>query len=153
MSHADLDLQWSTTVTNLKDLDTQIFAALANLTEGESFDAVASAEDNGAEAWRRLTVRFDSPTPPRAAATLRKLMRQQTLEALLPFIEKWEAQARLYQRMSGKCIEEEHKHMALQEMVPRDLAEHFSLKSERFLTHVSMRSVHHDVLAKQDRRH
>ena len=58
-----------------KQANLELYFALTEKTEGESFDIVHNvAEQNGGEAWRRLCVRFDSRTLGKQIHSTRKVI-------------------------------------------------------------------------------
>ena len=111
------------------EIDAQLFVVLSSLTDGETFDIVASAGGGcGYEGWRKLHKRWDPYTAGRARSLLRDILSppRSKLHELMGAIERLEDLTRRYcsrRDAQGKLhsLAEEIRMSSLEALLPEDL--------------------------------
>eukprot|EP00959_Pyramimonas_sp_CCMP1952_P449108 9404123-Pyramimonas_sp.AAC.1 len=90
----------------------QLRAVLAQLCEGEALDLVQATKDNdGFEAWRIVSRRFDPQAAERRRKILGALIHPRAVDAkeLNSHVAKWEERLRVYERRAGSTTQEDIK--------------------------------------------
>ena len=117
----------------------QWYLALVALTEDESQDIVLGAgPDHGAEAWRKLTKRWDPIVAGRNRALLKAIIGPERckLEELVGVWEKWEASIPRYERRKDESgnklrITGDFKMTAFESLLPPERENHLVLNKKR----------------------
>ena len=127
----------------IQEMNIQLFAVLQTLCQ---FTIVRSCgKNNGFEAWRRLTRRFDPSTGGRRRTMLRHILNPKCnkLEDLSNTVEQWEGQLRLYEsrkRSDGirHTLDNEIKIAVLEHLCPPELERHLQLTYQEVRSEVSL---------------
>ncbi len=97
-----------------------------------------NSNQDGLEAWRRLSRRWDPATGGRQRNLLREIINpgRKTLEELSGAIEKWEKLIARYERLKGTCgirkkVDDDIKMGALEAMCPASLETHLQMNRTR----------------------
>ena len=110
-----------------KDLNQQLYYVLTEKTEGEAFDLVRGVPlQNGAEAWRRLLVRFDARTIGKEMLLARRVVNPPKIKNhrdTAAHIEKWQECGRKLEQEYGCKVEPGLQKAILIEMLPATLME------------------------------
>jgi len=114
----------------------QLYALLVSITEGEAATIVEnSGEDNGLEAWRRLTKRFDPNNAGRKRAILDTILalprvKMNDLQNALENMKKLITQ---YETKHKKKLDDDIKQTVIRGIVPEHLRKHLEMNSSRFM--------------------
>jgi len=114
----------------------QLYALLVSITEGEAATIVENAgEDNGLEAWRRLTKRFDPNNAGRKRAILDTILalprvKMQELQNALENMKKLITQ---YETKHKKKLDDDIKQTVIRGIAPEHLRKHLEMNSSRFM--------------------
>ena len=129
-------------VPRLQEKSRELANALQMVTSKEPFTIVCNCQNNGFEAWRRLTRRYDPATASRKRAMLRAIIspQKQKLENLPAAIEEWADAVRTYDKRKDSMgrrttIADEIKMAALEAMLPQELEAHIQLNQSRFTSY------------------
>ena len=133
--------------TEFKNAVGQIYTALTQLTDGESFDLVRGAgPGNGLESWRKLHRRFDPATGGRKRNLLKSMLNpgRCTYSELGSGLEKWEDMVKRYESRKNdkgerEKLGEDIKMSTLESLVPEDLEKHLLMNQSRLKTYELMR--------------
>ncbi len=123
----EIELKYEPTVlTDLKPLIRELYALLANATEGEATVnyVQTTTEENGLEAWRKLTRRYGEVLPAHSAIDVQKLMnpRRARMEDIEEEITRWldlERQTKVQKQ--SNALPEDFRKEALLQMCPENL--------------------------------
>ena len=131
------------TTEQAKTFSRQMWLGLAQLVDQEALAILKNGDlENGLDAWRRLTKRYDPVTA--------GVMRLQYLRLVQPgvakdttqaavMIQQWETAVREFEQRTRKTIDEELKIAVLTEMMPGDLRQHLQLNARSILTYAVAR--------------
>ena len=129
-------------VPRLQEKSRELANALQMVTSKEPFTIVRNCQNNGFEAWRRLTRRYDPATASRKRTMLRAIIspQRQKLENLPQAIEEWADAVRTYEKRKDSTgrrttLADEIKMAALEAMLPQELESHIQLNQSRFSTY------------------
>ena len=129
-------------VPRLQEKSRELANALQMVTSKEPFTIVCNCQNNGFEAWRRLTRRYDPATASRKRTMLRAIFspQKQKLENLPAAIEEWADAVRTYEKRKDSMgrrttIADEIKMAALEAMLPQELEAHIQLNQSRFTSY------------------
>ncbi|CAE7515888.1 unnamed protein product [Symbiodinium natans] len=129
-------------VPRLQEKSRELANALQMVTSKEPFTIVCNCQNNGFEAWRRLTRRYDPATASRKRTMLRAIIspQKQKLENLPQAIEEWADAVRTYEKRKDSAgrrttLADEIKMAALEAMLPQELESHIQLNQSRFSTY------------------
>ncbi|CAE7344151.1 unnamed protein product [Symbiodinium natans] len=129
-------------VPRLQEKSRELANALQMVTSKEPFTIVCNCQNNGFEAWRRLTRRYDPATASRKRTMLRAIIspQKQKLENLPQAIEEWADAVRTYEKRKDSTgrrttLADEIKMAALEAMLPQELESHIQLNQSRFSTY------------------
>ena len=136
-------------VNEIQAMNTQLFAVLQTLCEGEAFSIIRSAGKNcGLEAWRRLVRRYDPSTGGRRRTMLRHILNPQKCQKLDDVSntdEVWEEQLRIYEsrkRSDGTrhSLDDEIKVSILEHLCPTEIERRLQLNRSRYTTYQEVRA-------------
>jgi hypothetical protein len=114
----------------------QLYALLVSITEGEAATIVENAgDDNGLEAWRRLTKRFDPNNAGRKRAILDTILAlpRVKMQELQNAIENMKKLITQYETKHKKKLDDDIKQTVIRGMVPEHLRKHLEMNSSRFM--------------------
>eukprot|EP00971_Amphidinium_carterae_P327631 6459087-Amphidinium_carterae.1 len=131
----------------MEEKNFQLHAALMALTENESFDIVLSANNNGAEALRRLIKRWDPSSGGKRRVILRQILvpDRAKLVDLPAALERWDDLVRRYEkrRAGGAASQEldgDIKIAAIESLVPAELEQHLAMNRSRLKDYPAVRA-------------
>ena len=111
----------------MDEANREIYFALTEKTEGEAFDIVRNVQlQNGAEAWRRLLVRFDSHTLGKEILLARKVVsppKIKQLKDIAAHLDKWDESVRKLETEYKCNVDESLQKAILLEMLPTSMLE------------------------------
>ena len=126
----------------IRSMSGQFYAALAQLTDGESLDIVRNVENtNGLEAWRLLAKEYDPAGSGRRRTVLSSIIHPGSFEIaeLKSAIPRWETRVRVYNRkkasVGGSELDEDVLTNVLIDMCKGKLREHLELNVSRLTTY------------------
>ena len=99
-------------VVDLKKLSTDLYMALASLCDGEALTLMINThDDNGLEAWRRITKRFDPVGPGRKRASSNKILSPGAckIHELMQSLETWKDQVQKYESRNKSKLQDDIK--------------------------------------------
>ena len=129
-------------INELKDKNSQLFTIILALTDDESHDStLAAGADNGLEALRKLSRRWDPSTGRRKATLLKSIIAPPRckLDELPVAFARWQEYVRRYERLQKQEIADNIKFAALGMMAPVDLETHLMLNKHRLPDFASAR--------------
>ena len=125
-------------VSNVEKLSADLYMALASLCDGEALTLVINTRsDDGLEAWRRITKRFDPVGPGRKRASLNKILSPGAckIHELMQHLETWKDQVQKYESRNKSKLQDDIKASVITEMCPPTLKDHIYLNSSRLGTY------------------
>jgi hypothetical protein len=128
--------------TDCIELSGQIYASLAQLVEGEALGIVRNtSQGNGAEAWRRLSKRFDPQTVSRKRGAMAQILMPGSFKysELSSAIERWEEKVRIYEGRSKGQVQDDVRCGVVIEMCPDKLKEHLYMSSSKLSSYVEIK--------------
>ena len=145
------------TETLVREASEMLYIALQSLTDGESFDIVASAgAGEGLESWRRLARRWDPYTSGRARSLLKDILAPTRCKMgeLMAGVEKLEDLMRRYTNRRDATgarlnLAEDIRMASLESLLPPDLEKHVQLNRARLGDYASLR---HEIVAYSETR-
>ena len=121
---------------HVKEMNRDLYAALASLVEGESLDIVKTVtEGEGFEAWRKLVRNFDPQSAGRRRNSIKSLMNpaQAQFSDLPSSVEKWEKRISEYESRTGsQPFHDDIKASVLIGMCPNKLQDHLYQNSDSY---------------------
>ena len=141
----------------VREASEMLYIALQSLTDGESFDIVASAgAGEGLESWRRLARRWDPYTSGRARSLLKDILAPTRckMSDLMAGVEKLEDLMRRYTNRRDATgarlsMAEDIRMASLESLLPPDLEKHVQMNRARLSDYVSLR---HEIVAYSETR-
>ena len=136
------------TIDDVHDKSMQVYSALNQLCDGESWDIVQnSGKNNGFEAWRKLHRRYDPSTGGRKRNLLKAIIgpsRCKDYNELGGALEQWEDLVSRYERKKNNAgeyesVSDDIKMAAMESMVPEDLEKHLLMQRARLNSYDLMR--------------
>jgi len=123
----------------IKSVNAQLHVILVSLMQRNTaaFEIVKNTgQNNGLDAWRRLSRKFDPNNPQANLALLKRVLhpKQASLESLQAAIEQWEYDHRTYTEKTKETLSDSMQRMCLQTMCPQDLLQHLEMETARLDT-------------------
>ena len=109
--------------------------------DGEALTLVINTrDDDGLEAWRRITKRFDPVGPGRKRASLNKILSPgaSKIHELMLHLETWKDHVQKYESRNKSKLQDDIKASVITEMCPPTLKDHIYLNSSRLSTYAEV---------------